>query len=45
MNKPVYLSLLILDKSKKIMYEFPCNYAKPRYKIKQNYATWIQRAL
>ena len=32
MNKPVYLSLSILDLSKKAMYEFLYNYIKPKYK-------------
>ena len=31
MNKPVYLGLLILDLIKAAMYEFWCNYIKPRY--------------
>ena len=32
MNKPVYLSLSILDLSKKAMYEFLYDYIKPKYK-------------
>ena len=32
MNKPVYLSLSILDLSKKVMYEFLYDYIKPKYK-------------
>ena len=31
MNKPVYLGQAILDLSKIIMYEFHCNYMKPKY--------------
>ena len=31
MNKPVYLGLSILKLSKIIMYEFWCDYAKPKY--------------
>ena len=31
MNKPVYLGLLILDLIKTSMYEFWCNYIKPKY--------------
>ena len=31
MNKPVYLGLLILELSKIFMYEFWCNYLKPKY--------------
>ena len=32
MNKPVYLSLSILDLSEKAMYEFLYDYIKPKYK-------------
>ena len=31
MNKLVYLSLSILDISKKVMYELWCNHVKPKY--------------
>ena len=31
MNKPVYLSLSILEISKTLMYEFWCDYIKPKY--------------
>ena len=31
MNKPVYLGLSILESSKILMYEFWCDYVKPRY--------------
>ena len=31
MNKPVYLGLLILEISKKLMYEFSYDYVKPKY--------------
>ena len=30
-NKPVYLGLSILDISKTVMYEFQCDYVKPKY--------------
>ena len=30
-NKPVYLGLLILKISKTLMYEFWCDYKKPKY--------------
>ena len=30
-NKPVYLSLSILDLSKTVMCEFWCDYVKPKY--------------
>ena len=30
MNKPIYLGLLIIDLSKTVMYEFWCNYVKPK---------------
>ena len=39
MNKPIYLSLSILELSKIVRYEFWYNY------LKQNYAKWIQTAL
>ena len=32
MNKPVYLSLSILDLNEKAMYEFLYDYIKPKYK-------------
>ena len=31
MKKPLYLGMLILDISKKLMYEFWYNYIKPKY--------------
>ena len=31
MNNPVYLGLSILELSKLLMYEFWCNYLKPKY--------------
>ena len=31
MNKPIYLGMAILDISKIAMYEFWCNYIKPKY--------------
>ena len=31
MNKPIYLSQAILDISKKLMYEFWCDYINPKY--------------
>ena len=31
MNKPIYLGLLILEISKILMYEFWCDYMKPKY--------------
>ena len=31
MNKPVYLGLSILEIIKKAMYEFWCDYVKPKY--------------
>ena len=31
MNKPIYLAQAILDNSKTLMYEFWCNYIKPKY--------------
>ena len=31
MNQPIYLSISILDISKKLMYEFWYNYIKPKY--------------
>ena len=34
MNKPVYLSMSILDISKTLMYEFLYDYVKPKYKDK-----------
>ena len=34
MNKPIYLGQAILDISKILMYEFWCNYIKPKYEDK-----------
>ena len=34
MNEPVYLGMSILDISKTLMYEFWCEYIKPKYKEK-----------
>ena len=31
MNKAVYLGLSILDLSETLMYEFKCDYVKPKY--------------
>ena len=31
MNKPVYLGLLKLESSKKLIYEFSYDYVKPKY--------------
>ena len=31
MNKPIYLGMSILDISKTLMYEFWCDYIKPKY--------------
>ena len=31
MNKPVYSGLSILDLSENVMYEFCCDYVKPKY--------------
>ena len=36
MNKPVYISLSILDLSKTVMYEFWYNYVKPKYRENVN---------
>ena len=33
-NKPVYLGMSILDISKTLMYQFWCDYIKPKYKDK-----------
>ena len=35
-NKSVHLGLLILDTSKTVMYEFWCDYVKPKYGEKGN---------
>ena len=40
MNKPVYLSLSILELSKIVMFEFWYNYVKPKYGEKAK--LWIQ---
>ena len=45
MNKLVYFGLLILEISKLSMYEFCYDYLKTKYEKKQNYVTWLQRAL
>ena len=46
MNKPVYLSMSILDISKTLMYEFWYDLIlNQSTKTKQNYATWILIAL
>ena len=45
MNKPIYLGQAILDISKTLMYEFWCDYIKPKYGDKQDYAIWIRIAL
>ena len=34
MNKPLYLGISISDISKTLMYEFWCDYIKPKYKEK-----------
>lgn len=42
-NKPVYVSLSILELSKTVLDESRYGYVKPKYrKKKQNYITWIQ---
>ena len=40
-NKSIYLGLSIYDLSKTVMYEFWCDYVKPKYGEKQNTAIWI----
>ena len=45
MNKPVYLSMLISDIRKTIMYEFWYGYIKPKYQESKTIATWILTAL
>ena len=37
MNKTVYLGLLILDRSKTVMYEFWYDYIKPKYEEKAKF--------
>ena len=42
MNKPIYLGLSILEISKILMYEFWCDYMKPKYNGNVRlYITWI----
>ena len=38
-NKPVYLSMNILDLSKSLMYDFHYNYIKTNVGIRQNYSS------
>ena len=45
MNKPVYLDMSILDKSKILIFEFWYDYIKAKYKTKQNYAKLISTVL
>ena len=45
MNKPVYLDMSILDLTKTLMYDFWCDYNKPKYGIEQKYVTRILTAL
>ena len=40
-NKSIYLGLSIYDLSKTVMYEFWCDYVKPKYGENQNTAIWI----
>ena len=42
MNKPVYLTLPILELSKILNYHFWYDYVKPKYGEKQNCFIWIQ---
>ena len=44
MNKPVNLSLSILSISKTSMYQYCCDYVKPKIKTMQNYATQTRTA-
>ena len=44
MNKPVYISLSILDMSKTVLYEFWYDYVKPKYGEMQNFVILIQIA-
>ena len=41
MNKPVYQGLLILDLSRTVMYEFCCDYVKPKYGENPKWILWI----
>ena len=41
MSKPVYLGLSILNLIKTVMFEFWCDYIKPKYGEK-NFLIWIQ---
>ena len=46
MNKPVYLSMSILDISETLMYKFWYEYTQPKYgEIEQNYAIHVLIAL
>ena len=42
LNKPVYLGLSMLELSKILMYEFCCNYLKPKYGEKGKLFTCMQ---
>ena len=42
MNKPIYLGLSKLEVSKTVIYEFWCDYIKPKYEEEANYVAWIQ---
>ena len=44
-NKQVYVGLSVLDTRKTTMCEFCYNNINQNMEIKQNYATWKQRAL
>ena len=41
-NRPVYLSLSILELSKTVLYESRYDYVNQNIEKKQNYITWIQ---
>ena len=46
MNKSVYLGQAILDLGKTLMYEFHCDYMRPKYGSKKlSCAIWILTAL
>ena len=41
MHKPVYQGLLILDLSRTVMYEYCCDYVKPKYGENPKWILWI----